>query len=361
MICVCPDPAKLLPTVRQFLGIHFCLDGGADRCALLALATVLALACLLARADALAPSGAKAATKKLRVLCLHGYGQNGEALRDRSGAFRKPFKKSRFELTYVDAPFTCAEASGEAAADVAADAATQRAWWRASEDGVARYDGWAASRAQLVAAWRAEGGGGFDGILGFSQGAAVAAMLCAEVRPRFAVLVAGFVPRDPEAAGALLAGVEGVPSLHVIGRSDAIVETERSRALAALFAGADVVEHDGGHMLPSDAGVRRRVAAFLGGLDDAAPTAPPPLLGPRDAEWNDLEALQNEWALSDAIEQRNLAQLGSFVDADAQWAAQDEGDRWLLRRKPLVERRIDELRMPAARGRPQDGSLETDP
>ena len=241
-----------------------------------------------------------------------------------------------------------------AAADAAADAAAQRAWWRASEDGVARYDGWAASRAQLVAAWRAEGGGGFDGILGFSQGAAVAAMLCAEVRPRFAVLAAGFVPRDPEAAGALLAGVEGVPSLHVIGRSDAIVETERSRALAALFAGADVVEHDGGHMLPSDAGVRRRVAAFLGGLDDAAPTAPPPPLGPRDAEWNDLEALQNEWALSDAIEQRNLAQLGSFVDADAQWAAQDEGDRWLLRRKPFVERRIDELRM-------QHGARETDP
>ena len=143
--------------------------------------------------------------------------------------------------------------------------------------------------------------------------------------------------------------VDGVPSLHVLGRADAIVAPERSRALAALFAGATTVEHHGGHMLPSDAGVRRDVVAFLDALE-LAPT-PPPLLGPRDAEWNDLEALQNEWTLSDAIEQRNLAQLDSFVDADAQWAAQDEGDRWLLRRKPLVEQRIDELRKQGDPGR----------
>ena len=305
----------------------------------LALAAVLALACLLARADAVAPSSAKAATKKLRVLCLHGFGQNGEVLRDRSGAFRKPLKKSRFELTYVDAPFPCADA----------DATSQRAWWRTSDDGVTTYDGWDTSRAQLVDRWRAEG---FDGILGFSQGAAAAAMLCAEVRPRFAVLVAGFVPRDREAAATLLAGVEGVPTLHVYGRTDAIVETERSRALAALFGGASIVEHDGGHMLPAGAGVRREVEAFLAGLGADSP--PPPLLGPGDAVWNDLEALQNEWTLSDAIEQRNRAQRDSFVDADAQWAAQDEGDRWLLRRKPFVERRIDELRM-------QHGAHETDP
>ena len=88
-------------------------------------------------------------------------------------------------------------------------------------------------------------------------------MLAAEVRPRFAVFVSGFVPADEDAAAALLAGVTGVPTLHVIGATDALVPPERSRALAALFEGAVVVEHAGGHMVPSSAAVRQEVRAFL--------------------------------------------------------------------------------------------------
>ena len=50
-------------------------------------------------ASALSTSAAAtAAAPKLKVLCLHGYAQNGAVMRDRSGGFRKPFKKSRFEL-----------------------------------------------------------------------------------------------------------------------------------------------------------------------------------------------------------------------------------------------------------------------
>ena len=91
-------------------------------------------------------------------------------------------------------------------------------------------------------------------------------MLCAameEPRPKFAVIVSGFVPRDHEAAAALIAGVQGVPSLHVFGQTDGLVVPDRSRALAALFADATVVVHDGGHMIPSGAAVRRHVVSFL--------------------------------------------------------------------------------------------------
>ena len=311
-------------------------------------ALLLALAGLLARTDAL--SATPLVKDKLRVLCLHGYAQNGAALRDRSGAFRRPLKKARFELTFLDAPFICTSADGEGSA---APDPTRRAWWRASDDATPSYDGWAESRAQLVNVWRT---GSFDGVFGFSQGAAAAAMLCADVRPRFAVLVAGFVPRDNAAAAPLHAGLDGVPSLHVIGRSDAVVAPARSRALATLFGGAHILEHDGGHMLPSRAGVREGFTAFLDSLDlepTAAPSlsVPLPPFGPHDTEWDDLDALESEFALSDAIEQRNRAQLESFINADAQWAAQDEGDRWLLRRKPLVEQRIEELRMQRGAGR----------
>jgi pimeloyl-ACP methyl ester carboxylesterase len=197
---------------------------------------------------------------KLKVLCLHGYTQNGEVLRDRSGGFRKPLKKSRYELHYVDGPHGCT-ADGEAEADAEADL-SRRAWWK-GHSGQEAYDGWPASRAMLTELWRRER---FDGVLGFSQGAAAAAMLCAEMtdpKPKFALLVSGFVPRDRAAAAALLAGVDAVPTLHVVGRADALVAPERSRALAALFDGATLVEHEGGHTTPSSPDVRKEVAGFL--------------------------------------------------------------------------------------------------
>ena len=88
-------------------------------------------------------------------------------------------------------------------------------------------------------------------------------MISAELRPSFAIFVSGFVPRDHAAAVALLAGVEGIPTLHVIGQTDELVVPDRSHALAALFADATVVEHVGGHMLPSGSAIRPSVAAFV--------------------------------------------------------------------------------------------------
>ena len=41
---------------------------------------------------AAAASNPTAAAPRLKVLCMHGYSQNGAVLRDRSGGFRKPFK-----------------------------------------------------------------------------------------------------------------------------------------------------------------------------------------------------------------------------------------------------------------------------
>ena len=61
------------------------------------------------------------------------------------------------------------------------------------------------SHASMCELWEREQ---FDGIIGFSQGAAAAAMLCAELKPRFGIFVAGFVPNDQEAAALLLAGVD---------------------------------------------------------------------------------------------------------------------------------------------------------
>jgi len=196
---------------------------------------------------------------KLKVLALHGYAQNGGVLRDRSGGFRKPLRKSKFDIYFPDAPFGCT-ANGENEREADSDP-SRRAWWR-GHSGHETYIGWPESRQALLSLWEREGG--FDGVLGFSQGAGAAAILCAEMRPSFGIFVSGFVPRDQEAARALLAGVDGaVHSLHIIGLEDKLVVAERSRALADCFAGARVVEHQGGHYIPSNAEMRAEVAGFL--------------------------------------------------------------------------------------------------
>ena len=92
---------------------------------------------------------ATTAAPKLKVLCLHGYSQNGAVLRDRSGGFRKPFKKYRFELSYPDGLFGCTK-DGEDEQEADADL-ERRAWWR-GHAGQATYVGWDESHASLCAA-----------------------------------------------------------------------------------------------------------------------------------------------------------------------------------------------------------------
>lgn len=75
--------------------------------------------------------------------------------------------------------------------------------------------------------------GEYDGVLGFSQGAVIAAVLCAELArraasgdasvrlPRFAVIIAGFGRPVPEGLEAFPpASPLAVPSLHIWGDAD---------------------------------------------------------------------------------------------------------------------------------------------
>ena len=57
------------------------------------------------------------------------------------------------------------------------------------------------------------------------------------------------------------------------------------------------------------------------------------------------EDLQNELHYIQALVQRNKAQLGSFVDEKHQWESQSEEDRYFLTRKPMVTKRLKEVRL----------------
>ncbi|PSC70407.1 rhodanese-like domain-containing 6 isoform X1 [Micractinium conductrix] len=157
--------------------------------------------------------------------------------------------------------------------------------------------GWAESEQELQRVLREQGP--FDGVLGFSQGAAVAAVLAVqharqqqqqEQHPpggiggngacegsvgagalRFAIMCSGY--RSPLPAHAALldaaaaAGGAPIPTLHIYGAgsADRQISGQESAALAECFDPTQrfVVRHAGGHLIPSCKSVVARLLAFL--------------------------------------------------------------------------------------------------
>jgi len=57
----------------------------------------------------------------------------------------------------------------------------------------------------------------------------------------------------------------------------------------------------------------------------------------------ELEDLQNQWTYIEALEERNKAQVDSFVDEQDQWDSMDEEDRALLQSKDDILKSLDIL------------------
>ncbi|KAI1290148.1 Esterase OVCA2 [Halotydeus destructor] len=111
--------------------------------------------------------------------------------------------------------------------------------------------------------------GPFDGILGFSQGASMSAIVCSLQQAgivdsgfRFAILVSGFKSKTASHAKHYAEQIE-LPTLHVIGETDRIIEQERSLDLASCFVDPVIIKHPGGHQVPSSSSLKREYFAFL--------------------------------------------------------------------------------------------------
>jgi pimeloyl-ACP methyl ester carboxylesterase len=267
---------------------------------------------------------------KARILCLHGYAQNANFFRVRTGSLRKQCRAVA-DFVYLDAPYP-ATASFLSQDGVDGDDRGEKLSWWSWEESSARasssqhYEGMQVDRhlatcalsssllleshvgptatppllhpashpsslltppscplpqetIERVRAFVATEGP-FDGILGFSQGAALAALLCAspeaQINVRFAVLISGFVPRDTryqsilDAAAtteqpedALRAQQLPLRTLHVLGTLDDRVPPESSRRLSRSFPNPELYEWEGGHTVPWDGPFRRRLKDFI--------------------------------------------------------------------------------------------------
>jgi serine hydrolase FSH1 len=187
----------------------------------------------------------------IRILALHGYHGSAQALRRQIAPLADALPPS-VDLTFVDAPSLARGDFG---------------WWHEG------FTGWEATRdwvAELTA------GEHFDGVIGFSQGAAMAGLLLAtqETVDRatgtttlafgfgFGVMIGGFTSEEPRHAG-LFRRKLATPSLHVTGSADGIVPMRDSLRLAERFADPVIVEHGGGHIIPTDPRALGRIVEFV--------------------------------------------------------------------------------------------------
>ncbi|EDW39145.1 GL13564 [Drosophila persimilis] len=207
-------------------------------------------------------------TEKVRVLCLHGYRQDGDAFKNKLGSFRK-FTSKYAEFVFISAPHIAAPL--ESAAEPVPE---QRSWWANKDDGTFKGTnkggpafGFQDSLRLVEEAWKTQGP--FQGLLGFSQGACFVGLICGlakkkltSIRPEFAVLSSGFVSGSLVHMSAYEEPVS-IPTLHIYGSSDEIIPKDMSALLASHFKNVEVLEHGGGHYFPATAQQKQTYINFF--------------------------------------------------------------------------------------------------
>ncbi|XP_026101572.1 esterase OVCA2 [Carassius auratus] len=212
----------------------------------------------------------------LRILCIHGYRQNGSSFREKTGALRKLLKK-QVELVYISAPHQVPAVQNETNQMASGGDEDQRGWWF-SDVQARSFNAQQECESSLgleesieTVKTAVKELGPFDGILGFSQGAALVAMLCAlqeqkleaDFNFRFAILVAGFRSVCSQHQRFYEGTVITIPSLHVFGQDDRVIPEEMSRDLLPAFDGAQILIHPGGHFVPAASLHRQTYKDFL--------------------------------------------------------------------------------------------------
>ncbi|KAK7269442.1 hypothetical protein RIF29_22168 [Crotalaria pallida] len=230
-------------------------------------------------------------SRKLRILCLHGFRQNASSFKGRTASLSKKLKKIA-EFVFIDAPHElpfvyqtptfmshgrCESSSlPPSPPPPSGNCRKKFAWfvppnfdlgsgvdWKVADGPFDplqyqhQTSGYDISLSRLKTVFSEEGP--FDGILGFSQGAAMAALISSqqeklkgEVDFKFVILCSGFALRVKE----MECNSIKCPSLHIFGNEhgkDRQIDNQVSKELASLYDGSCsvIVEHDRGHIIPT--------------------------------------------------------------------------------------------------------------
>ncbi|ETO33372.1 hypothetical protein RFI_03736 [Reticulomyxa filosa] len=248
-------------------------------------------------------------SRKLQILCLHGFKQHGQNFKHRCNSLQKVLRNYA-DLHFIDAPhklptLTEKDTTGNES-EVKND--NYLTWWNTVEEKNAtdkihkiRYDGLSES-IRLIAEVN-EKNGPFDGILGFSQGGVLLAILCAlrerekfvqtksdvvktplntnwnesvlkdvdTLKFKFAWIVGSFKPRDSSVVDIFNICSQNtqesikleIPTMIVVGKGDDITPLDTVVDLSRCFKNPYLVIHDRGHYIPVYEEVNNKYIVFL--------------------------------------------------------------------------------------------------
>lgn len=222
-----------------------------------------------------------------KLLFLHGFLQNGKVFSEKSSGLRKLLKKSNVQCDYMDAPVILEKKDLPFEMDdekwqATLDAGVNRAWFYHSD---------ISSELDLTTAIKSvtdyiKEHGPYDGIVGFSQGAALASIITNKItellpsHPQFKVSLFissySFTEPDPEHEGQLRITEKfrdsftpmenrSTKMLFVYGTSDMAVPCERAKYLYNIYTNGQELddckayEHPGGHMVPNKKDIIRPI------------------------------------------------------------------------------------------------------
>lgn len=215
-----------------------------------------------------------------KLLFLHGFLQNGKVFSEKSSGIRKLLKKSNVQADYLDAPVALDKKDLPFVMDddkwqATLDAQVNKAWFYHSD---ISHELDLTEAVKTVSDYIKENGP-YDGIVGFSQGAALASIITNKItdlvpdHPQFkvSVIVSGysFTEPDPENPGQLRITEKFQDSftpnperstkmLFIYGADDKAVPSARSKYLYNIYTNGNesaedvkAYEHPGGHMVPN--------------------------------------------------------------------------------------------------------------
>ena len=226
----------------------------------------------------------------VRILMLHGYTQSGPLFHAKTRALEKHLQKAfpGSTLVYPTGPLRLSpgDVPGfEVSSSNDANEVEAYGWWRRSNTAdPPEYIGFEDGMAAVAKVLATEGP--FDGVIGFSQGAALTAMLASVLEGpwrretfsrfrsesplsipfppsfeplqhpplKFGVIYSGFVAPGQRYKAFYDHPHIQTPTAHFLGSLDSVVDEGRSRALIDACGGEDkarVIWHPGGHFVPS--------------------------------------------------------------------------------------------------------------
>ena len=201
-------------------------------------------------------------SRRKKILCLHGYSMNGEWMQE----WMEPLQEllgDAVELICPQGPVACPEDEvrkvwgglGTSLPGRRIGEGKNWCWYRATDDVPPRYLYVDDALSCLTGLF--EQHGPIDGVIGWSQGATLAALLVGEMlveqeshfQFNWVVLGAGSIPADRRFEKYFGQQFD-FPSLHIIGEKESLFMKQRSEALYKRFENGQCLNPPVGHVWP---------------------------------------------------------------------------------------------------------------